>query len=68
LSLFAIRLDERFDQSIKTIERACGSHVMREPIQCFFCVRTDLPQRYLTNHLAFKQDVIRYSLLLQVLL
>src|SRR5256885_7846062 len=59
-------LDERFDQSIKTIERARGMHVAREPIQCFFPARTDLPQRYLPNHLAFKHDVIRYLILLQV--
>jgi hypothetical protein len=43
-------------------------HVVREPIQRFFLARTDLPQRYLTNHLAFEQDAIRYSILLQVLL
>jgi hypothetical protein len=65
--VFAIRLDERFGQGITTIERARSLHVAREPIQCFFPVRTDLPQRYLTNHLAFKQDVNRYSILLQVL-
>jgi hypothetical protein len=53
--------------SIRTIERARGLHVVREPIQRFFSSRTDLPQRYLTNHLAFKQDVNRYSILLQVL-
>jgi len=33
----------------------------RELIQCFFLTRTDVPQRYLTNRLAFKQDTIRYS-------
>jgi hypothetical protein len=64
--VFAIRLDERFGQGITTIERARGLHVVREPIPQFFSSRTDLPQRYLTNHLAFKQDVNRYSILLQV--
>jgi hypothetical protein len=65
--VFAIRLDERFGQNITTIEQARGLHVVREPIQRFFSSHTDLPQRYLTNHLAFKQDVNRYSILLQVL-
>ena len=64
--MFAIQPDERFDQGITTIERARGLHVVREPVQCFFPVRTDLPQRYPANHLAFKQDVNRYSIPLQV--